>query len=102
LRQSAIVILVAVADENKLEVAGFDADGIHHINQLLTLPEAPGVHQERLVRQDNIVPGGSQVLISAVEVLGGQAYNLKTGRKPEAHRHPVAVFIARPKYFPIL
>ncbi len=94
LGQTAVVVFVAVADQNKLKIGGGDTDFFNHCDQIFALAEPAGVHQKRFVGHYRIIPGRSQIPMTAVKVFGRQAENFKPGRQPEAHQHLVAAVIA--------
>ena len=92
--QAAVVVFVAVADQNKLEIGGGETDFFDHCDQIFALAETAGVHQERFVGHYRIIPGRPQIPMAAVKVFGRQAENLKPRRQPEAHQHLVTAVIA--------
>ena len=87
------MVLVPVADQYEFEIFGFDADGRHHVSQISPLAKTPGIDQKRLISQYRIVPGRSQVPVTAVEIFGRQPDNFQSGRQIEPHRHAIAAVV---------
>jgi len=92
--KTAVMVFMAVADQNKLKVGGRYAGFCHHSDQSFALAESAGIHYKRSVGQHRIIPGRPQIPMTAVKVFGRQAENFKPGRQPEAHQHLVAAVIA--------
>jgi len=70
--QTTVMVLMAVADENEIEVGGANAGRFHHADQVPALSEAAGIHQKGIVGHDRIIPGRAQIPVAAVEIPGGK------------------------------
>ena len=96
--QPPVMVFVPVAEDEEVEISNRNAGGLHHVEKLRAHAYSSRVEQKALVCKNDVIPGGAEIPVSPVEVLGGEAYDLQTGREGDPDDHAVSTFIPLPDY----